>query len=119
LNGEYVFKKCCDTLRKDGTRKWLVIFEKTSETKANEDRKGIDPMRAKFRASCLKVIRIINVNDPSRTIRYLVNEFDGKKTKYIVGKTVYPDRYDRNTEAVCSGGIHYFKSIEQAILYGM
>jgi antitoxin component YwqK of YwqJK toxin-antitoxin module len=118
VEDKYVYKKCSDTLRKDKSRKWLVILKKIRTTKTNEERKTIDPKTAKFRASELRVVRIINLNDPTKTIRYLVNDYEGKKIKYRVGEIVRPDTFDEDINCVCSNGIHYFKSIEPAIFYG-
>jgi antitoxin component YwqK of YwqJK toxin-antitoxin module len=125
---KYVYKKCCDVLRKDKSRKWLVILEKTDETKTNEGRSGImNPDTAQYRASVLKVVRIINLNDPKKTIKYLVNQYPGPdsgyhcnfvhQTKYTVGKKVEATFNDDDNDNLCFSGIYYFKSIEPAILY--
>jgi hypothetical protein len=114
---QYVFKKCQDVLRKDKSRKWLVILKKTDSTRTNEGRPGVvNHMTAPFRACKLRVIKIINTNQPTKTIKYLINVYGKTKTKYAVGKIVKSDNF-KDDDEVYSGGIHYFKSIEPAIIY--
>jgi antitoxin component YwqK of YwqJK toxin-antitoxin module len=83
-NKSYVYKLCNDELsRKDKSRKWLVIMRKLSltedyprSTKTNEKRSNVhkpDMRTAKFRADELEVVKIININKPSRTKKYVVN----------------------------------------------
>lgn len=125
----YVYKLCCDVSTDDQTDKWLVIMKKLPDTKTNEARNGIvDEKYAKFRANKLMVIHIIDMNNPDLSEinpkKYVVNEFmywnDGfgrvidKKMRYDVGQIVEPDCYDEHIDAVCTNGIHYYKSIVAA-----
>jgi antitoxin component YwqK of YwqJK toxin-antitoxin module len=117
----YVYKSCCDVLsKKDKTsRKWLVVMKKIKETKTNEDRsKVIYFNNAKFRENKLKDIKIFNKNNPDKTKKMIINEYENKKLRYTVGRIVKIDDYDEDIEIVCSNGIHYFKTLEPAYYYG-
>jgi hypothetical protein len=116
---KYVYKKCSDAYSETNrSRKWLVVLKKTHDTKTNESRKVNNPKTAKYRGSHLKVVLIVDVNDLTSTSDCVVNIIYGIKATYTVGEIVYADSYDEeDIETVCSGGIHYFKTIEPAILY--
>lgn len=131
-NPLYVYKICCDALGKetpstymDGSfsKKWIVIMKKISDTETNENRDGvIDDLYAKFRANKLLVVKIININNPKLTKKYIVNEYHCAyygtlKLKYEVKKIVTPTFYDKDPNNICSGGIHYFKSLKAAYYY--
>lgn len=115
-----VYKKCVDTLRKDSSRKWLVVLRKTKNTRTNELRSSVLPenrKNAKYRGSEFKVMVIINLNDPKLTVQWIRSRWDSSLIDYKVGKKVFPDRYDEDIEEVCSNGIHYYLDIECAISY--
>src|SRR5579871_4620212 len=62
---KYVYKKCNNLSNR--LLVWLVVMEKSENTKTNEERKDVvDKNHAKFRADELKVVDIINVIDPQR-----------------------------------------------------
>lgn len=112
----YVYKVCCDILSNESNKdniKWLVVMKKLDDTKTNEGRKNIvNKDCAKFRANKLLVVKIININKPSLSKKYIVNKYqDYKSIRYEVGKIVIPNEYDENIENVNSGGIHYFRTI--------
>jgi hypothetical protein len=103
---------------------WLVVMRKLDQmtdgccTETNEGRKNVvDIDHAKFRGDGFMVIRIINLNNPHVTTEQQINISYGKKTLYKVGTVVRPDRYDRDIDMVCSGGIHYFKTLMTAYYY--
>jgi antitoxin component YwqK of YwqJK toxin-antitoxin module len=97
---------------------WLVIMVKIPKTKTNELRGNIaNKFYAKFRANVLKVVKVINIDQPKKTTSYIINDFKGKKTKYEVGKLVYADYYDDDINKICTGGIHYFKTLNAAYFY--
>jgi antitoxin component YwqK of YwqJK toxin-antitoxin module len=109
---QYVYKMCIG--------RYLVVLKKTNETKHNElmiclGRLNFDPNCAKFRASVLEVVRIINLTSllDETTV---TNCYNGINTIYTVGNLVYPDRYD-TTNIVCTNGIHYFKKPYVAYFY--
>lgn len=111
----YVYKSCSDI--------WLVVMQKLEDSENNEGRDKVkDPDFAKFRASKLKVIEIINKYEPDVTTQSFTHEFGSEKTgkkltEYKVGEIVYPDVYDEDIDVVCGGGIHYFKTIKRAYTY--
>lgn len=114
----YVYKLCHDISRGSKECEWIVVMQKTEKTKTNEDRKNITNKNyAKFRASTLKVIEIFSVNYPSYTVKKIVTNFWGRITRYEVGKSVEPNKFDENINNVCSEGIHYFKTIIPAYYY--
>lgn len=123
-NKNYVYKLCNDVLsKKDHNKKWLVILKFLPETKTNELRNNVsDKAFAKFRADKLEVVKIININDPKKTKKYIVSEFIKNdeiiiKTLYMVGEIVEPEYYDEKINSICSGGIHYFRTLERAYYY--
>jgi antitoxin component YwqK of YwqJK toxin-antitoxin module len=118
---KYVFKKCMDcSSEKDKSRKWLVILKKIKSTRTNEERSGvINKNYAKFRANILKVIKIINVNDPRLIKKKIVNRYKNNILEYEEGKIVVCENYDENIEHTCSNGIHYYRTIEPAYVYGI
>jgi len=118
IGPNYVYKKCIDFLAKNLSMKWLVILEKIKGTKTNEGRfRVVNRAYAKFRADKLRVIKIINVNNPNLTKKYIVNIFNDIKIRYKVGKITYPNKYDENIDVICSSGIHYFNTIDPAYFY--
>lgn len=125
----YLFKICHDitnSLENKG-RKWLVIMQKLKDTKTNEKRDDIKDIKyAKCRANKLKVIGIIDIDNPNVTSSCIVNEYIDNfssnierklKTTYTVNEIVEPDKYDEDINNVCSSGIHYFKTLERAYYY--
>ena len=38
----------------------------------------------------------------------------GRRTRYEVGKNVYPDKYDENIYVVATHGIHFYKKLDCA-----
>lgn len=110
----YVYKTCG---RGSGMTKYLVVMQKVEGTKTNEIRTVVNPDYAKYRASELKVIEIINTNDITEKYLRITNVYSNIKTVYEKGKMVYPDNYDKNPNSVCASGIHYFKTIIPALFY--
>lgn len=103
-------------------RDWLVVMMKIERTITNEERKNVvDNKYAKFRANALQVIAIINMNSCERR-NSITNIFTSKhsgqiKLIYEVGKVVECNEFDKNLDDVCSGGVHYFKTILPAYYY--
>lgn len=103
---------------------WIIIMKKIPKTKlsegtiTNEEREGIkDKTRAKFRANKLKVIGIINIENPSEKESKIIGSYNKLCTIYEIGRNVYPDSFNYNLDIVCTNGIHYFKSLEPALFY--
>lgn len=119
-NNSYVYKSCCDVSDGGGDteREWLVILQKLNDTKTNEMRNNIvDKNCAKFRANKLKVIKIFNMINPKITKEFVINKFCGSEIKYEINKIVQPDCYDDDINNVCTGGIHYYKTMAPAYYY--
>jgi hypothetical protein len=96
----------------------IIVMEKTINTKTNEQRIVFDENYAKYRASEMKVLLIINISTLNivRRPRTVFNV--GKQVSmYRVDKIVIPDAYDENINVVCTNGIHYFKTLEGAYYY--
>lgn len=105
-----VYKLCCD--------RYIVVMKKLAETITNELRIGVvDADHAKFRASVLEVVLIVNVNDTRDRPHQILNRFKKYVLMYIVGENVKPHVFNDNLDEVCTGGIHYFKTIETAFMY--
>lgn len=140
---KYVYKKC--VYEND---QWLVVLEKLEDTMTNEMRDFADKRYAKFRANKLKVIDLININNPSTKANQIFSKFlpvcstkpnklirptklgepvkDGVEMKiepirtcYKIREITHSNKYDRNIDNVCSSGIHYFTTIEPAYFYNM
>jgi hypothetical protein len=109
---QYVYKMCLD--------QYIVIMKKLPNTLTNENRTNIINARyAKFRANCLEVCVIFDVNDCAQTRKHIINQYNDKQTKYEVNCVVTPDGFDIDLENVCSGGIHYFNSMRRTFYYGI
>src|SRR5688500_6099539 len=121
-NPVYVYKMC-----NSNNNYWLVIMKKLPNTITNESRKYVqDKKYAKFRASELEVIAIINIQDAKtidtinniyRVRNIMGNAISFSNIIYKIGCKVKPDRFDFNLDVICSNGIHYFNSIEAAYFY--
>jgi hypothetical protein len=76
----YVYSLCNDQYDYDSdyfdrSCKWLVILQKLDSTRTNENRKNLfDHNYAEYRADKLKVIKIIDINNPSNTRNIITNE---------------------------------------------
>lgn len=107
---EYVYKLC--------SSKYIVVMKKLPETITNEQRDGIvDINHAKCRASVLEVILIVNIYDTNDRPQQILNIFASYRTMYTIGEKAIPHNFDSILNNVCSGGIHYFKTIETAYMY--
>lgn len=121
----YVYKLCNDYLNNDESNRWLVIMQKLPDTETNESRSNVvKKEHAGFRANKLKVIKIVDIYDPNNVKNSIISlyggEFKDKDTLCTIYKThkiVKPHLYDENIEIVCSGGIHYFKTLLPAYYF--
>jgi hypothetical protein len=110
-NPSYVCKVCGNPY---DDKFYIIILQKMGKTLTNESRKNvINPKYAKFRANCLKVILIFNVNDPERQIENIESNYY-YPTLYQKGKEVHADKFDTNLGNICSNGIHYYRTIDAA-----
>jgi antitoxin component YwqK of YwqJK toxin-antitoxin module len=94
---------------------YLVIMQKTPETRTNEARNDVvDPKCAKFRANILNVILIINVLDGKiiNTIK-ITEQGSINGVEMTIGCCIESNRYD-NKLSIYSHGIYYYNSIEPA-----
>src|SRR5579872_4512006 len=74
----FVYKMCTDCNRKNG----FVILKKFDKTLKNENRKVINSKYAKYRASHLEVIMILDPDNLSKTIDELLHIYHKKTKKY-------------------------------------
>lgn len=114
---KYVYKGCNSGLFLP--REWIVVMEKCKDTITSEERNDVvDEKYAKFRANELMVIEIINVYDGTSRATHIINASGYSDfLKYEVGKIVKCDKFDSNIDKVCSGGIHYYKTLIAAYYY--
>ena len=85
--------------------------------KTNENRKNIANLQyAKYRTSKVKVLEIFHMNDKTRVIKQMNGLYDINFV-YTAGEEICIDNYDENINEVCSQGIHYFKTSEQAKMW--
>lgn len=82
-----------------------------------EDAKRSSGDGRKCRCSKAKVLEIRSITEPDKTYESAVSVYYDVKITYKVGETVTPDAYDENRWNVCSNGIHFFMSREEAIMY--
>jgi hypothetical protein len=110
----HVYKECNDS---DVVmmREWLVILQKTEITDTDEDRKNVcDKNHARFRANMLKIVRIININNPHLEKHMIVNRRLTRGSSriiyevYEVGEIISSDKVDityySTPESACFGG---------------
>lgn len=122
-DSSFVYKLCISNNDKDKKRKWMVVMQKLDKTITNEKRDNVhNEDYAKFRANFLKVIKIFNVNDPTKIRTSIENVYEAEdeksiKLEYKIGSIVEADNFDVEINNVCSGGIHYFKTLIAAYYY--
>jgi len=108
---QYVYKSCGD---------YVVIMRLLEDTKTNLNRNDItDPTNAKYRADKIYTELIFNKYDPNKTILSISNTFYKSKVTYTVNSITYPDKFDNDLNKFYTNGIHFFKSIEQALLWDL
>ena len=99
-------------LRYKACRNSIVTLELLGNTTTNENRDGVvNDKYAKFRCDKAKVILIVNVKT-EETIKKDVS-IRNPNFHYRVGEIVKTD-FTTNLNAVCTKGIHYFKTKEAA-----
>jgi len=112
---KFVYKLCNDSKTSE---KYLVVMVKDAKTKTNEKRVVTDSKYAKYRANELRVIRIFSLDDKTKKVTIIYHQSalykDAPLTTYELNKTVSADKYNENEDSVCSGGIHYYMTIEPA-----
>jgi len=107
-NSNYVYKMC-----QDSKNDWLIILKRVGSSINNEKRTNISNVfTAKYRGTKFEVVKIININDPSKTLKELENTCYESKVIYKIGEIIVPEcKYDENLDEVCSSGIHYFVTL--------
>jgi hypothetical protein len=76
----------------------------------NETRQVVDKRFAKYRANCLYVVRILDVENGAW--KQQCSALRDPKTIYRVGELVFPNGYEPNQDIVCGQGIHYFLTLQ-------
>jgi len=108
--GKYLFKSC-------GIN-WIVVLKKVNGTITNKLRLPSNDLYRKFaqyRANKLMVVDIINKFNPNETINEISNTlYKNHIIKYIKKNIAVPDSFDKNTNEVCSNGIHFYENIDCA-----
>jgi len=107
------------TVYKKGANDTIIVLEIPADAKTNEDRTGIvDPLYANYRCDKAKVVRIYNQKTGEEQ-QETMNVISSQGTqKYEVGKMITVE-YDENKTNVCSKGIHYFKTEDQAKMFNL
>jgi len=94
----------------------LVTLLIPMNAKTNYDRKNIsNPIYAKYRTNCAKVINIIDENGKQYNEAYTA--FYEKKIMYKLDEIVKTE-FDYNIDVVCGKGIHFFLNRFVAFNYG-
>lgn len=70
----------------------------------------------KCRCEFAKVLSITNMDGSDANVDTIVN-YEYVQTEYKVGTMVYPDKWDDNRWKMCSNGIHFFITREEAVNY--
>lgn len=136
-NSNCLFKIIRDEY-KESTKYYLVVLEKTPNTKTNEDNKFqycsyVDRNHASYRGNEFKVLLIINVYDLNDRPNDILHTWSGSITRYecasyatnyIVNQIVRPHQfdYDDNEDLyghISGGGIYYYRTIETAYHNGI
>lgn len=113
-NKKYVYWIVQDNLttKCENDKKWLIVMEKLRDTKTNEDRKDVKNSDfALFRASKLKVIRFINIDDPDFKDKVVI---DTNIRRYVINRVITHSEYDPIIDNIESGGLYYYNTIEAA-----
>ena len=80
----------------------------------NENREDVvSKDTAKMRCSEAKVLEIYHMNNRHITLPKVYSLYS-RKFVYKVGKKIVIQNYDRNTDAICTTGIHYFLTEDPA-----
>jgi hypothetical protein len=119
----YVFKRCTylDSIFNVVHDCVLVLQKPPSNFKCNEMRSCIVNNRcAKFRCNGLITVAIYDLLS-SLFITYLNHRVDTgsniKDIEYKVNELTIPDDYEEDIEEICAPGIHYFLSLDAALLF--
>lgn len=81
-----------------------------------EDAKRSSGEGRKCRCSKAKVLEIRSITEPDKTYESAYSAYD-LEFNYKVGEIITPDSYDENRWNICSNGLHFFMSREEAIMY--
>src|SRR5437016_3705304 len=108
-----------DHLYKSCQKNWIVVLQKLDDTITNEGRNDVsDPLYAKFRANKLRVVSICHKLNQEQCIDSITNSsYTGKTVTYTRGQVVEVDDFDNDLDHVCTTGIHYFKSVQAALMW--
>jgi hypothetical protein len=71
----------------------------------------------KMRASKAIVVSIKTFNGKDLKEAYSIHTIRGKRMKYVVGKTVTPATWNKSINTTCGGGIHFFRTKNEAKAY--
>lgn len=96
---------------------WIAKLQILGET--NENRQNIvDKNYAKYRTSEAKVLKIFKKSGESTEETHeSISGLYNKNFTYKTGEIVKPNSFDPDLGEVCSSGIHYFKTYEQAYMW--
>lgn len=114
---QYVYKKC-----NDGADDWLIILERTPNTRTNEYRQSVVNVKtAKHRGTEFNVTMIVNIYDPTKTLDTFTNTAMGwiSTITYKVGDIIKPEHpFEEDLNQICASGIHFFIDVFKAIGWG-
>jgi hypothetical protein len=71
----------------------------------------------KMRANKAVVVSIKTLQGKDLKEAYSIHTVRGKSMKYVVGKTVTPATWNKNNHIMCGGGIHFFRTKNEAKAY--
>jgi len=98
----------------------LVTLEIPQYAKTNYKRRYlVDPLRAKYRCSKARVLKIEDTEDSNITFAKATSIFHRKQLTYVVNEEVIENSYDDANEVICGEGIHFFLDREVALYYGL
>lgn len=114
LPQNWIFKKCCAN-----SLSYLVIMKKLVSSETNEKRRVTCNQIAKFRASVVETMFIINIKT-GEFLDYIhhVNPDNLLFTAiYRVGRKTEAPHFNKDVQIVCGPGIHYFLTYDSALSY--
>lgn len=96
---------------------YLVTLEltDTSDSNTNLSRKVDIPLFAKYRCKKAFVVSIEHKNT-GKSVNFIESTYDSTFI-YKVGEHISDKYYDANTNNICSRGIHFYKTKEQALYW--
>src|SRR5271154_5990956 len=96
---------------------YIIELEIPEDALTNLDRQSVvDKSHAKFRCDKAFVTKIQNKDNSNDLVNSIQSDYD-KNFIYEMGKLIVDSNYDKNIDAICTDGIHFYLSEEAAFFH--